>query len=179
MPDAARDDLFEVGRVVRPFGNRGEVAVVSTADTPERFLDVERVFLRFTPGAAPLPYPIDGVRIHKGRAMIGFVGIETISDAETLRGAVVLLPREELLPLGDEEYLLYDLCQCEVFAADGAALGTISGYEDTGAQILLRIRLADASEHLVPFVNTFFPEVDLAARRVVLTPIPGLLGDAV
>lgn len=173
LPDP--DDLYDVGRVIKPFGRHGEVSVECFSGDPERFAHVERVFAQAPRQKAHQVLELESARPHKGMALVGFVGIESIDDAETLRGFMLRLPREELMPLDEGEYFLFDLLDCAVFNRDGDPLGTITAFDDNGPQLLLELTDPQGRSAEIPFVDAFFPEVDVKAKRMTLTPIQGLL----
>ena len=56
---------------------------------------------------------------------------------------------------------------------DGRPIGEIVAVQNYGAGDMLEVRLAGASKtELVPFTDAVVPEVDIAARRVVVV-LPG------
>ena len=58
---------------------------------------------------------------------------------------------------------------------EGTVLGEVAALVHGGAQDLLTVRTDDRRDALVPFVKELVPEVDLAARRVVVADRPGLV----
>jgi 16S rRNA processing protein RimM len=45
------------------------------------------------------------------------------------------------------------------------------------SQELLSVQTLDGREVLIPFVSEIVPAVDIKARRITITPPPGLLDD--
>jgi 16S rRNA processing protein RimM len=167
------EELFLVGTVLKPFGNRGEVSVQVESGIPERFMDIETVYLCRPRSDQYEVVLIQSARVHKQRALLALGDAKTIDDAALLRGCRLYVGREQLLELDEDEFYVFDLVGCAVVLADGTLVGSVVDVKDYGGDDLLVIR-SGGQDHLVPFAAAFFPEVDIAARRLVLTPIEGL-----
>lgn len=121
-----------MARVLRPRGNKGEVAVELLTDFPERLTKLKEVFLGRAPGklspqdaylgafGVPEPQPI-GVEScwlsqnHRGQGVFHFAGVRSINDAEKYRGLEVLLPFAQRVTLPAGQYFVADLLGCAVF----------------------------------------------------------------
>ena len=100
-----------------------------------------------------------------------------MDDAEKLRGLEIQVPLAERVTLGAGQYFITDLIGCEVREAGASEpLGMVSdvqgGLHSAGTQ-LLAIETA-AGELLVPFAAHICTEIDLAARRIVVSLPEGL-----
>ena len=162
-----------VGRIGRPHGIRGEVTVETRTDEPDE---------RFAPGAVlSVDGPVHELTVerthwHSGRLLVTFQGVADRTEAEALRGLLLHVERgEDELPDDPDEYYDSSLVGCEVSRVDGTAVGVVTEVVHLPAQDLLAIRTADDRDVLVPFVSAIVPEVDPAARRIVIDPPPGLL----
>jgi 16S rRNA processing protein RimM len=174
-PDA-HPDLVEVavGALGRAHGIRGDVAVELRTDEPER---------RFADGARLRVEDSDRVltvassRWHSGRLLVRFLELEDRTAAEAARGLVLVtdVPADEL-PSEEGEYYDRQLVGLAVVTSDGRPVGRVRDVLHPGPQDLLEIG-TDAGTRLVPFVEALVPEVDLAAGRVVVVDVPGLLAD--
>ena len=69
------------------------------------------------------------------------------------------------------------MVDCAVHLADGAAIGTVTDVIHLPSQELLSVQTLDGREVLIPFVSEIVPNVDVKARRITITPPPGLLDD--
>src|SRR5688572_10104209 len=104
-----------IARLARAWGIRGEIAADLLTDFPERFDDVSEVTLRR--GAERRTAEVESHRFHKGRVLLKFVGVDTMSDAELLRGFDVLVGEDELHELPEDFFYDFDLVGCEVVTA--------------------------------------------------------------
>jgi len=181
-----------LAHLLRPQGRKGEVLAELFTDFPERFEDQKRVFLA-APGFAGKEAearPAEVVAFwlpvgrNEGRVVLQFAGIETISDAETIAGLDVLVPREERLPLDDESVYISELIGCTVY--DGPRrIGVVEDVQfamtaDGGRRLddaapLLVVTGAEGDEILIPFAKAFLVAVDTEARRIDMTLPEGLV----
>ena len=165
-----------VGRITRPHGVQGELAVEVRTDDPELRLAAGAV-LETEPAAAG-PLTIVGTRWHSGRLLVRFADVRDRTAAEALRGALLLVDSADLEDLPDpDSYRDHELVGLTVVDSDGAAVGSVSDVLHHG-QDLLVVAGSGAragAEILIPFVGAIVTEVDLEARVVRVDPPAGLL----
>lgn len=112
-----------------------------------------------------------------GKAIVATIeGIADRDTAETLRGLTLSVPRNRLPRPDEDEFYHVDLIGLAAVLTDGTPVGTIEGVFDFGAGDVLEVR--GEKTVLVPFTREVVPEVDIAAGRVLIDPIPGLFDDA-
>jgi 16S rRNA processing protein RimM len=162
-----------MARVLRPWGRRGAVSVLLSTDRPEeRF--APRAVLEARSGTSVRRLTVQWWRAHRSGAVLQFAEIDDIEGAETLRGALLGLPREEAARLDPERVLQDDLIGLEVESPEGERLGRVLAVREAGAQVLLLVS-TDRGEALVPFHEDLCPELDLERGRLVLDAPEGLL----
>ncbi|WP_433477878.1 ribosome maturation factor RimM [Spirillospora sp. CA-142024] len=161
-----------VGRIGRPHGVRGEVAIDVRTDDPESRFAVGVVIATDPVTAGPLT--IERARRHSGRLLVRFAGIGDRDAAEALRGAWLVVDPGDIPPSADpDDFHDQELIGLAVVTADGADVGRVAEVLHHG-QDLLVVR-GTAGETLVPFVTALVPEVDVSGGRLVIDPPPGLL----
>ena len=152
----------------KTWGNRGEITALPLSSKPERFQQLHDVYLF---GAGD-PYTVEAAWFHQGTLLFKFKGIDTISDAEALRGAEVRVPREERVPLDPGEFFESDLIGCEVFdRRTGEPLGVVTGLEEGGGAGLLSI---GGGKLLIPFARSICTVIDPESRRIAVELPEGL-----
>ncbi len=160
---------WTIGEVVAPFGRAGEVKVRYETDFPERFKKLEKVCLR-QPTGQPRLFSIENVRQHKGQALVKLEGVESINDANILRGAQVQIRRTEAVPLPPDSYYAVDLIGAEVYTKEGRLLGKLEQILPYPAQDLYKV-----GEILIPAVKQIVVCVDLEGKRIVVDPPEGII----
>lgn len=97
--------------------------------------------------------------------------IATREEAEALAGAKLYVARSALPAIEDEdEFYHEDLIGLLVFDECGAPQGRVAAVHNFGAGDILEIagRPGGAKPALVPFTKEAAPEIDLAARRLIV-----------
>ena len=167
-----------LARIVRPQGRRGEVLADIYTDFPEQFAERKRLFLR-PPVGALLDARVVSHWLHKGRVVLKFAQVDSIADAENLRGFEVVIPREERMPLKDDAVYVSDLLGVKVIdVSHGRAedAGEITDVEPEGAgPAMLVIRTPTGDELLIPFVRAYLRKIDIEAKRLEMELPVGLL----
>ena len=158
---------LSIARITRPQGRHGEVAAEILTGFPDRFQSLENAFL--TVGAEPPQIRrLEKAWPHKGKIILKFQGVDTISEAERLRDYQVVIPREERVPAPPNHYYHYELVGCSVLeCTQGGSrkLGTIEGFEHTGGVDLLIVKSSEG-ELLIPFAETICRKIDTSARII-------------
>ncbi|MGB2590422.1 MAG: hypothetical protein WBG02_11635 [Candidatus Acidiferrum sp.] len=185
-----------VARILRPRGNKGEVAAELLTDFPQRLTEMKEVFLGALGGSREAEPRRAGLiscwlsQNHKGQAVFHFEGCASISEAEKFRGLEVLLPIEKRVSLPVGQYFVDDLIGCSVFenfpelsvvssspcslASGPSLLGAVKDVQFTGEGVagtpLLAVDTADG-ELLIPLAEDICLRINTAARRIdVLLP---------
>lgn len=168
-----------LAQLVRPQGRRGEVLAELLTDFPEKFQDRKRVFLLppKTRKGEPREIGLEEHWLHKGRVVLKFSGIDSINDAELLRGLEVAIPWEERATLDDDEVYISDLIGCLVFDGKAAEpIGEIVDVDSDSTPVpLLVVRRPGTEEVLIPFAKAFLKKVDIASKRLEMDLPEGLL----
>lgn len=162
-----------VGRIARAHGIRGQVIVNPDTDFPEeRFRAGAELFVER--GGRVEPLTIATVRFHRARPVLGFDGVETMNDAETLAGLELRVPPEQLAALPAHTFYRHDLIGCRVETTGGASVGIVSDVEGTMAGSRLVIDGA-RGEILIPLAADICKAIEPAAKRIVVDPPDGLI----
>jgi 16S rRNA processing protein RimM len=162
-----------VGIVTGPQGVHGAVRIKSFTEVPE---DIARYGpLGDETGRHRLELHVCGAA--KGVLIARLSGVEDRNQAEALRGLRLYLPRAALPQTEAEEYYHADLIGLEAVLGDGTPVGRVRAIHDFGAGDTLELARPGAPPVMVPFTRAVVPVVELAERRLVLDPPPGLLDD--
>lgn len=165
-----------IGQVVALFGVRGEVKVRSLTDIPDRFQQLEAVYLG--PDAVQT-YKIEHVRPYKGEMVIlKLAGISDANAAEALRNRSLLIPLEQLAKLPPDSYYQHDILGLTVHLLDGRELGPIVDILETGSNDVYIIKGSDGKQIMIPALKTVIKQIDLLRRTMYIDPLPGLLEPA-
>ena len=118
-------DALVVGVLVGPHGIRGEVKLRPLTEFPERLPGLKELRLRL-PDAKERQVRVRGSRWNKEMLLLRLEGVETMDDAEALRGAEVLVSADAAAPLPEGRYYLHQIIGLRVLTPEGEELGVVS-----------------------------------------------------
>jgi 16S rRNA processing protein RimM len=159
-----------IGAVVAPHGIRGELRVKLLTDFPERFEELDEVWVE-APDKPGRMYELEGVRYHKEGVLIKLASVDDRNAAEDLRGAVLKIDEDQMVELEEGEFYIHDLIGLEVFTSEGTSLGKIT---DVLQGVANDVYVTPAG--MIPALKQFVLEVDIEGRKMVVAP-EGVLGE--
>lgn len=163
-----------VGRIGRPHGVRGEVEVDVWTDFPARFQPGTTLLIGRPDVPDPSPVTVLSSRPHQDRLLVRLSHASDRSAAALLTGMMLLVPTAAAMPLDADTFYHHQLVGLVAVLADGAELGAVVEVMETGATDVLVVR-GEGGEVLLPMLATVIQTVDLAAGRITVTPLPGML----
>ena len=162
------DGYVVVGQVTGSWGLRGDVKVQSQTDFPERF----------TPGSV---LHIDGkretvvsARPYRGGYVLRLSSVTDRTKADSMRGALLTVPEEEIAPLPQDTYYHFELIDMHVFSDEGESLGVVVEILDTSANDVYVVKSDAKPDLLIPAIREIVLDVDVDARRMTVHLAPGL-----
>ena len=161
-------DLIAVGRVLAPWGVKGEVKVEVLTDFPDRFAPEAEVYVG---GRA---FSIESCKWNRGKVILKLATIDSVEDSEKLRGRLLEIPQSQLRPLTKDEYYQFQIVGLEVWTTDGERLGQITQILPTGSNDVYLVPAADG-ELLIPATDEVVKTVDIDNGRMTIELVKGLL----
>lgn len=167
MPQRGREIV--TGRIVGPFGIRGEVKVIPTTDFPDRFEVGTEVTLSLEGGHKT--FRIQRSRFHRSGFLLKLEGIDTRDAAEQLRGVDIVIDESELRDLGPDRYYIFEIVGLRVVTEDGREQGIITEVLQGGANDVY----VTSTGLCIPALKTVVVRVDLEHQLMTIRPMPGML----
>jgi 16S rRNA processing protein RimM len=158
-----------VGRITRPHGVQGEVAVLVLSDVPERFADGATVLLE--DGRA---LTVHSSRRHGQRLLVRFREVRDRTEAEALRRALLVVSEASSPELPEGSWWDHQIEGCSLETDTGRELGTIREVIHTAANDVWCAVDEAGTETLIPVLRDVLVGVDVGAKRVVVHEVPGL-----
>lgn len=153
-----------VGRVLAPFGLKGELKVQPLTDNPARFRPKAKLW------AGTQPVSVAASRAAQSYVYLKLKGFADRTSVDKFRHALLQVPETDLSPLPDGEYYRFQLIGLAVENRTGEALGVLEEIIETGANDVYRVRSSDGTDTLIPALSDVIVTVDLDARRMVVDP---------
>lgn len=157
--------FIEAGEIVNTHGIRGEVKVLCWLDDPEMLCEFDRCRI------SGREYVMDSVRVQKTCNLVKLRGVDTMEDAQKLRGKTMELYREDI---SDELIFAAELVDVEVYA-DGARIGKIKEVLDYPGNSVYVVQ--GEREYLIPAVKEFILSTDLERNQMQVKLLKGMASD--
>ena len=161
-------EFITIGQILAPWGIKGRLKVKAVTDFPQRFTPSSQVYINRQ------PMTVDSAEWHKGRAIIKLSTVDSIEDAQRLRGQPVEIHHSQLYPLPEGEYYHFQLVGLEVWTTQGELLGTITEVLTAESNDNYVVRGAKG-EILIPAIEDVVKSIDLNKGRMLIEAIEGLL----
>jgi 16S rRNA processing protein RimM len=165
-----------VGRVRKPHGLKGEVAVFPLTDDPATVFGAGRRLVRLTLDGAVVGEPVEVERsrpFHR-EWLLKFRNCDERDALEQWRGQFLGADEAELVAPAPGEVYVHELEGFAVRQADGTALGLVSALFDLPSGLTLEVQ-GPKREFLLPFRKEFVREIQREARVLVVSLPEGLL----
>jgi 16S rRNA processing protein RimM len=167
------DEWVVIGKIVAPFGLKGEVKFLSETDFPDRISSHKILYI----GPEHTPYTITNIRPHGGIYLLTFDTITIVEETKPLCGKIVSIPITAVAPLTSDQFYIHDLIGVQAIHINGTPLGKVTDVITGSAQDLLVIHRSGHSDVLVPFVKALVPLIDMDARTITIDPPGGLFDE--
>ena len=156
---------LEAGEIVTTHGVRGEVKILPWADSPEFLLDFNRVLI------GTKEYKMEQCRVHKSCNLVKLSGVDTMGDAQALRGKVIKVYREDA-----PEGLIFaaELEGISVYC-EGVCIGELTQVLDYPGNKVYVVK--GEYEYMIPAVKQFVLSTDLDNNRMEVRLIEGMRTD--
>lgn len=165
--------FLETGKIVGTHGVRGMLRVQPWCDDGEFLTEFKKIYLD---DLGENCLKITKSQPHGNVVLMAVKGVDSIEEAEKLRGKVIYINREDA-NLPKDRYFISDLIGCTVTDADtGAALGELNDVSQTGANDVWHIT-KDGKEYLVPAIESVIVSVSPEEGTVVIRPLKGIFDD--
>ena len=154
--------FIEAGEIVTTHGVRGEMKVLPWLDSPEDLCDFDRCRI------GGKEYAIESCRVQKTCNLVKIQGIDTMEDAQKLRGKTV-----EVFRCDAPEELIFaaELIGVDVFC-DGEAVGKVTDVLDYPGNKVYVVK--GQHEYMIPAVKAFVLNTDMEANRMDVRLIEGM-----
>ena len=157
--------FIEAGEIVTTHGVKGEVKVLPWLDSPEDLCDFDRCRI------GGVEYTVESCRVQKTCNLMKLSGIDTMEAAQTMRGKVIELYREDI---DDEVIFAAELVDMEVYCED-QRIGVIREVLDYPGNSVYVVQ--GEYEYMIPAVKQFILSTDMENNRMQVKLIEGMRSD--
>lgn len=163
--------FLQSGKIVGTHGVKGMLRVQPWCDSNEVLCSFKRLYLN----NGEVEFKVETAKPHGNISLIKLNGINTIEEAEKLRGKILYINREDYkLPKG--AYFIEDLIDMPVYDNCGKKLGVLCDVTNSGASDIWHIK-DNENLYLVPKIDEINANVDFDNNKIEITPLKGIFND--
>lgn len=162
--------MIEIGKIINTHGIRGDVKVDPWCDGIETYKFLKSVFVKNN------EYKIQSVKQHKNAFLLKLDGVESINEAELLKGAVIMAKEEDMPPLPDGVYYLRDIMGLNVYEGE-RYIGQIYDWIETGPTNVYVIKRDFGKDVLIPAIDDVVLNIDIENKIMSVKLMEGLVQD--
>ena len=151
-----------IGKIVAPHGVRGEFRIMPQTDHPERYAKLKKITLD-----NGREFTVVSLRQHKNVYLMKVEGIDTMNDAETLRGRTIVL-RPELPPLPEGQFYVRDILGFAAVTPEGEPIGTLKDVYSPGSTDVFVIAPPEGEDILVAAIADNIRKIDWEKKEIVV-----------
>ncbi|MCG0274638.1 MAG: ribosome maturation factor RimM [Thermosediminibacteraceae bacterium] len=168
-------EYITVGKVLCPWGVKGQVKVEPLTDDINRFRKLKSVLVE--ENGALKSFGIESVIFLKKRfVVLKFQGIDSVESAESFRGKYLMIHRKDAVKLPEGHYFICDIIGMDVYnEEDGTFLGKIRDVLKTGANDVYVVALQDGKELLLPAIKEVVKDIRLEENKMVVKLMEGMV----
>ncbi len=167
-----KKQFLEIGKIVNTHGVRGDIKVQPWCDSPDFLASFDTLYAH-----DHSPVVIQSAKVHKGCVLMHLEGVDTIEQAQLLRGRTLYMDRDDV-ELEDGAFFIQDAIGLPVYDERvGREIGVLREISDGPAGDLYIVQ-DGGKRHMIPGVP-FVESVDLENGRITVRTIEGLLSDEI
>jgi 16S rRNA processing protein RimM len=169
-----KDELIKLGFVANPHGIKGEAELrLINQESDESILDDGiKIWLFPTSLKSKISPNGEEWEIEKlrfgNKVICQFKGIKDRTHLESLIPFEIYLDRESFPEPEEDEVYLVDLMDMDVVNESGDKVGTLESFSHNGMQYLFDVRLITGEKITLPYVESFFPEIDMENKKITM-----------
>ena len=157
--------FVEAGEIVSTHGVRGEFKVLPWSDGPEFLVAFKRVQI------AGIDYDVESCRIQKTCNLLKLKGVDTVEDAQAIRGKTVEVYRSDI---SNDVIFAAELLGVRVFTGD-VFIGEITDVLDYPGNKVYVVK--GEHEYMIPAVKQFILSTDVDKEEMHVQLIEGMRTD--
>ena len=165
-----------IGKIAAAHGVKGTMLIFPLTDFPERFLDMTELVLE-KPGKPSRTLKVKSIVPYSGKGtfFLNAEGINSMDEAELLRGSLITVDKSERVELSENEFWTDDLKGMKVLDSEtGEELGKLEEIMETGSNDVYLIRTTDGSLKPLPAIRTAVQRVDVGGKTLYASVPEGL-----
>ena len=152
-------EYLTLGKIIDTFSLDGSIKILSSTTNQEiRYKKGNKVYLYNENTEDLKEVHVDTFKKEKGFDLVSFKELKDINLIEPYLKYKIVVDKDELPPLGKDDYYHDDLIGCEVYD-DTLLVGKVIEIEEYSSTPSLRIKRDNKADLLLPFTKPFLIEL--------------------
>ena len=168
-----QDELFQLGKIVRTFGTKGEVIFQIDSEILSLIKKLESVYLKINENLVPFFIELLQPKA-KGQALVKFLDVDSTDESSLLSGCDIFIPIAQLPKQKGTQLFSVEVEGYTVIDAIRGETGTVRTVLEMPQQALLSIDF-NGKEILVPIVDEIVKKIDRKTRTIHIEAPEGLI----
>lgn len=170
--DKSMQEYLDVGKIVNTHGIKGELKVIPLTDNPDRFNDLEWVYIE--KAGIFEKFDIEHVKFFKNSVLVKLKDVNDMSAAQSFKELFMKIDRDHAIKLPENTWFICDLLDCLVFETSGNLLGRLKEVLQTGSNDVYVVADENGKQLLIPALKSVVKEVLPEQQRIVVELPEGL-----
>ena len=167
-----KNEYYYLGHITKPFGIKGQLCCYFDTDEPEKYANLDAVFIDLDDET--LPYLIEDIQYRGANTfVIKFADVDE-EEAKGLVKAELYLPLSELPPLTGNKFYFHEVIGFKVIDEEKGEVGTCQDFIDISHHPIMQID-HDGVEELNPANDEIFKKEDRENKTIYIQAPEGLI----
>lgn len=168
-----KEDCYELGRLTKTHGIKGELSVYLDVDFPEEYEDLASVLVEIK--GELVPYFIEDFKLQHGqKAIVKFEDIDTFDKASQLVGSILYLTLDNLPELEEGQFFYHEIIGSQVVDEHLGVLGKVTDVATAAHQDII-LMIYKGKEVLIPSTDAIVKSYEREAHILHVSLPDGLL----
>ena len=172
MSNSPLSKLIPLAEILKPHGIKGELKILFFNDNSKSLKNGSVVFLKDS-NSNYYEYKVENIMYSRKKNRVKFFDIDSIDDADKLRGFILNIQREDLPKLSKDEYYLNDLIDYHLIDKSDNNYGSVRDVLHFPANDVLVVYLNN-KEYLIPIIDDVILNINHQLKKIIINPIIGL-----
>jgi len=164
--------LVAIARIINARGLHGELKAESLSDASERFKDLRTVLIEFSDGSV-VEHTVERTRLSGDAVFIKLKNVTDRTTAERFKGAFMCIDSEDVAPLPEDSFYIFDVEGMEVCDREGKTIGRVLRIERYPANDVIVVGMKN-NDIMIPAVREYVRNVDVKRKRMTVIIPEGL-----
>lgn len=168
--------MIRVGKITNTHGHKGAVKVQPLTDYPERFEELQDIYL--VDGERKEKLTIESIKYQKNNLILEIKEIKDMNQAEMFKGKYLFIEMKDARPLPEGHFYIFQLIGLQVYEENNY-LGKIRDVIQTGSNDVYIVKRENGQKDLlIPALKQVVKKIDLETQTMQVELLEGTLDES-